>query len=616
MTPKQSVWLLIVGSALVRLICAFNLGLGNDEAYHFLYAAHPDLSYYDHPPMMAWVELAGLTLSASQGPAWALRIGFIVLFGGSTWLLARLTSRSYGPWAGFLAAFALNVTGYYGLAAATFALPDGPLLFFWLLTIDRLDVALADPGHQRLKPWVWVGLAWGGAMLSKYHAVLIPLGMALYILLHPPMRRWLLRPGPYLALGLGLLVFSPVLIWNANHGWASFLFQGGRAVGSWTLRGCDLRLMSSVKAVSDIPTEGKGLIIVAAVDNVLHFRVFDGHGKVVVDTDEKRLTEQARRIEYLEKQLVSLWPPHALTESEKGQVITAITPIVGNTPFRPDYLLLAILAQAGYLFPWIWASLIFILITEWRHWRKIASDHERLWLCMAIVPLSVFTAVACFRPVLPHWGLIGLVSLFPILGSKWATRLEQHPKSTRGLLSACGAFSIAILAFAIGEYRYGWLQRDGQGGWGLVDTRTDPTLDLYGWDQVADRIKQLGLVDDPRTFVFTSYWYQSAHLAHALGCNHEVLCYNADDPRGFAFWSRPDEWIGRDGILVVVGEIQSWPRYFARWFAAVEPVSDFFVIQLYRCRQQRLAFPFAMDRALRLARKPIKGDGTQGPVSR
>ena len=100
MTPKQAVWILIAGSALVRLICAFNLGLGNDEAYHFLYAAHPALSYYDHPPMMAWVEMAGLTLSATRASAWALRIGFIVLFGGSTWLLARVTTRSYGALGG------------------------------------------------------------------------------------------------------------------------------------------------------------------------------------------------------------------------------------------------------------------------------------------------------------------------------------------------------------------------------------------------------------------------------------------------------------------------------------------------------------------------------------
>ena len=256
MTPKQAVWILIVGSALIRLICAFSLGLGNDEAYHFLYAAHPALSYYDHPPMMAWVEMAGLTLSATRASAWALRIGFIVLFGGSTWLLARVTTRSYGPWAGFLAAFALNVTGYYGLAAATFALPDGPLLFFWLLTIDRLEVALAEPNSKRLTPWVWVGLAWGGAMLSKYHAVLIPLGTALYVVLHRPMRRWLLRPGPYLAFGLGLLVFSPVLFWNAGHGWASFLFQGGRAVGSWTLR--PDYLLVAILAQAAICSRGSG----------------------------------------------------------------------------------------------------------------------------------------------------------------------------------------------------------------------------------------------------------------------------------------------------------------------------------------------------------------------
>ena len=55
--------------------------------------------------------------------------------------------------------------------------------------------------------------------------------------------------------------------------------------------------MSSLNDVSGIPTEGKNLIIVAAVNNVLHFRIFKGDGKVVVDTDEKTLTKKARQIE-------------------------------------------------------------------------------------------------------------------------------------------------------------------------------------------------------------------------------------------------------------------------------------------------------------------------------
>jgi hypothetical protein len=97
------------------------------------------------------------------------------------------------------------------------------------------------------------------------------------------------------------------------------------------MSGRDLRLMSSVKDVSGIPTEGKNLIIVAAVDQALHFRIFDDDGKKVVDEDGKRLTKHARLIEALRKQLESLWPPHELTRSEKGQVTDVVTSIFGYT---------------------------------------------------------------------------------------------------------------------------------------------------------------------------------------------------------------------------------------------------------------------------------------------
>ena len=117
---------------------------------------------------------SGLALTGDAFSVFGLRIGFIILFAGSTWLMARLTARFYGPRAGVLAALALSASGYFGMAVATIAQPDGPLLFFWLLTLDRLAVALDDP--DRLAPWLGVGVAWGGAMLSKYHAVLLPAG--------------------------------------------------------------------------------------------------------------------------------------------------------------------------------------------------------------------------------------------------------------------------------------------------------------------------------------------------------------------------------------------------------------------------------------------------------
>src|SRR3954470_21873329 len=119
MTWRGALWGLIVASGLLRLGWAAGLGLGNDEAYHYLFTAHPDWSYYDHPPMLALVGRLGPALAGGEASSVRLRLGFIALFAGSTWLMARLTSQFSGPRAGFFAALALNVTAYYGVAAST-----------------------------------------------------------------------------------------------------------------------------------------------------------------------------------------------------------------------------------------------------------------------------------------------------------------------------------------------------------------------------------------------------------------------------------------------------------------------------------------------------------------
>jgi hypothetical protein len=123
-------------------------------------------------------------------------------------------------------------------------------------------------------------------------------------------------------------------------------------------KGVDLRLMSSLSDASGIPAEGKDLIIVAAVGQVLHFRVFDGEGKVVVDTSEEGLPAQAQRIEELRGQLQGLWPPHELTRSEKERVIPAVTSIVGHTPGKRVLPFLDAIGRRlmGFRFPLKWSG--------------------------------------------------------------------------------------------------------------------------------------------------------------------------------------------------------------------------------------------------------------------
>ena len=123
MTPRRALVILIVSSALIRLIAAFNLGLGNDEAYHFLYAAHPALSYYDHPPMVAYLIAFSTKLFGDN--LFGIRffgcvIGFVVLY-----CLGALSREKT-----IVACLLFSPLAIFGAILMT---PDIPLLLFWTL---------------------------------------------------------------------------------------------------------------------------------------------------------------------------------------------------------------------------------------------------------------------------------------------------------------------------------------------------------------------------------------------------------------------------------------------------------------------------------------------------
>ncbi|HSQ54973.1 MAG TPA: glycosyltransferase family 39 protein, partial [Gemmata sp.] len=140
-TPGLALALVILASLAFHLAWGAALEASNDEAYHFLYTKYSDLSYFDHPPMTAWIAKAGLLICGNQVSPFSLRLGFVLMFAASTWVLAQWTARWFGKWAGVYAAILLNISGYHAMAGG-FALPDVPYLFFALLTMWALGEAL------------------------------------------------------------------------------------------------------------------------------------------------------------------------------------------------------------------------------------------------------------------------------------------------------------------------------------------------------------------------------------------------------------------------------------------------------------------------------------------
>src|ERR1700685_3327667 len=111
--PRLALAALILFTLLLRLGPPALLETGNDEAYNFLYTVYPAWSYFDHPPMTMWVARAGMLLCGDSMNLLSIRLGHLLLFAGSTWVLYRLTARWYGDWAGLYAALALNLSFFY-----------------------------------------------------------------------------------------------------------------------------------------------------------------------------------------------------------------------------------------------------------------------------------------------------------------------------------------------------------------------------------------------------------------------------------------------------------------------------------------------------------------------
>jgi hypothetical protein len=231
---RRVVLSLIVGSALVRLILARVLGLSVDESYAVVMSRRLSLSYFDHPPLLFWLPGFAARVLGSED-AVVVRLPFILLFMGTTWLLYRLTARLFDETSGVLAALILNLTLFFTLQAGGWILPDGPLLFFSTAAIVCLaGIAFSREGDPSPSPglasWVGFGVFTGLALLSKYHAAFLLAGAFLFLLTSKEHRVHLASPGPYVAVVLALVLFLPVIVWNAQHDWASIRFQSGRAV--------------------------------------------------------------------------------------------------------------------------------------------------------------------------------------------------------------------------------------------------------------------------------------------------------------------------------------------------------------------------------------------------
>lgn len=227
--PVVTTILVLVG---VRLVCAALAPLSFDETDYWIWSKHIAGGYYDHPPVNPILIRIGTTLFGNT--AFGVRAIGVLLALPASWAVWRSAAILFNDEKlGATAALYFNLTLVMA-AGAVIATPDNAVVVattFLLLTLTKLYQT------GRGAWWLAIGVAFGIGMLSKYTTVFFAVSILAWLLLVPEQRKWLFTPWPWISGVIALLVFSPTLIWNAQHDWASVHYQFRRLViEEWSLR--------------------------------------------------------------------------------------------------------------------------------------------------------------------------------------------------------------------------------------------------------------------------------------------------------------------------------------------------------------------------------------------
>jgi 4-amino-4-deoxy-L-arabinose transferase-like glycosyltransferase len=216
--------LAILALVVLRLVAAAYTPLTFDEAYYWMWSKSLAGGYYDHPPMVAFVIRLG-TLIAGDNEL-GVRLISILLALPMSWAVYHTAAILFGSRRlASTSVILLNVT-LMAAVGTMIVTPDAPLLVASSFVLFALAKVLQT---GRGAWWLAVGVATGAALLSKYTALFFGPAILIWLVAVPKLRRWLISPWLYLGGLVALFMFAPVILWNADHDWVSFIKQMGRA---------------------------------------------------------------------------------------------------------------------------------------------------------------------------------------------------------------------------------------------------------------------------------------------------------------------------------------------------------------------------------------------------
>lgn len=230
------------------------------------------------------------------------------------------------------------------------------------------------------------------------------------------------------------------------------------------------------------------------------------------------------------------------------------------------------LAEIAYLFPTfglpLWLLSVRSILTPIRKLFskkilpiKVSVNSQQLLILWISLPLIFgFTLMGGYQQVLPSWPMPGFWGMTLLLGQQavsWQHRWVKRWLTGSGIIIGTGLI-IALLHVTTGTF-----QKPSQYALfgGFLSPQNDPSTELFDIQQLRNGFAESPVLSTAlrnSSFVFTNGYYLGGPIGMALIplFHTPVTCFSAD-MRGFAFWSRPDQWVGKDGLYVTISRFHN-----------------------------------------------------------
>jgi hypothetical protein len=212
----------IAGATLGQILFLFvgcDWELCADEAEYWAWSRRLDWCYLAKGPLIAVVIRLGtamfgdLSLALTGDLMPAVRLPSVILGALTAWGVFRLAQRAGGARAGLYAALLILAVPLFRVGGLLMTI-DTPLLCSWTWAALWVYRAIAD---GRRAGWLFAGLLCATGVLAKYTMLAFPASVGFFLLVCPPHRRELIRPGFWVMCGLCTLGMVPIVAWNAAH---------------------------------------------------------------------------------------------------------------------------------------------------------------------------------------------------------------------------------------------------------------------------------------------------------------------------------------------------------------------------------------------------------------